>query len=647
VDLAVEVTPVGKELLAMSSRTACLALFASLALLLISGLAVPARAANNASFYTQSVPTAMVTGETRSVAITLQNTGTTSWTEAAHYRLGTQNPQDNTLWTGASRVLLGAGESIFAGSFKTFTFNITAPATPGTYNFQWRMVQEGVEWFGAFTPNVAISVTAPPAYGAQFVSLSAPSSLVAGQTASASVTMRNTGTNVWTAAAGYKLGSQNPQDNTTWGTGRVNLGAGDSIGFNATKTFTFNITAPATPGTYNFQWQMLQEGVIWFGAFSPNSPIQVVPAPVTLCPGVTVTPDGTSDASPAIQSCINATASGGTLNLPAGTYGMGGRILITKPMTLRTQGLAGSPANCEAPGISCAVLKALPSFNSPVSGFLAVENTTDVTIDHLVLDGNRAARLGTSAASGCSSGTNVWGYNSHMANCVFCRFTNSVSKNALCGTGLEFSGNDATFTNNVFRGNGQNSANNMWSDGLTLHFSDRATVSNNTFVDNSDVSLVLGGCRNAFVSNNSFSQPGQVVFAALMLNVFSSGAPRDYTGTVVTGNTIDCSAARNCHFGIQLGAHPWDPSLPTILGGDVHGNSVTSARQGIDVDGAGTAASPLVLYGNTSTNSSTGSASFQCGSHSTSNLNINTGDSVVNRNGDTAPITTFAWHGCV
>ena len=132
-----------------------------------------------------------------------------------------------------------------------------------------------------------------------------------------------------------------------------------------------------------------------------------------------------------------------------------------------------------------------------------------------------------------------------------------------------------------------------------------------------------------------------------MLNVFSSGAPRDYTGTIVTGNTIDCSAARNCHFGIQLGAHPWDASLPNILGGDVHGNSVVWARQGINVDGAGSAASPLLIYGNTSTNSAPGSASFMCGNHSTSNFNINTGDSVVNRNGDTSPITTFAWHNCV
>lgn len=41
-----------------------------------------------------------------------------------------------------------------------FNFPVTAPSTPGTYNFQWQMVQDGVEWFGALTPNVAVNVLA-------------------------------------------------------------------------------------------------------------------------------------------------------------------------------------------------------------------------------------------------------------------------------------------------------------------------------------------------------------------------------------------------------------------------------------------------------------------------------------------------------
>jgi hypothetical protein len=628
----------------MTSRPFLLAIFL-LILALAAGAGAPLHAADNAAFVSQSVPAALTTGAVQSVSVTMQNNGTTPWTEAGGFKLGTQNPQDNTLWTGGTRVYLNPGETVGVGASRTFTFNITAPATPGTYNFQWRMVHEGIAWFGAFSTNVAITVTAPTPNNSQFVSQSVPSTLTTGQAASVSVTMKNVGTNTWTAASSFKLGSQNPQDNLTWGLGRVNLAPGDAIATNAQKTFSFNITAPATAGTYNFQWRMLQEGVAWFGAFSPNVAISVTPPPVTLCSGVSVTPDGTTDLGPAIQTCINAAPSGGTLNLPPGTYGIGTQVLINKPFTLRTQGLAGSPANCEAFGINCAVLKALTSFNANVGGFLAVDPTHDVTIDHLVLDGNRAARLGTTAGTQCAAGTNTYGFNSRMSDCTFCHFTNNVSRNALCGTGLEFRGNDGVITNNVFRGNGQNSVTNMWADGLTIHFSDRATVSNNTMADNSDVDLVIGGGRNAVITNNAISQPTQVSFAGLMLDNFNGGTSGDFTGALVSGNTIDCSAARNCHFGINLGPHPWYLSA-NIFGGDVHGNTVTSGRQGINVDGAGTAAAPLVLYGNTVSNPAPSPASFLNCSHATSSININTGDSVVNRNGDTAAITTNVWHGC-
>jgi len=179
--------------------------------------------------------------------------------------------------------------SITPGATATFTFTIKAPATAGTYNFQWRMVQDGVAWFGATTPNVAIKVTAPPTpvNGATFVTQTVPTGLQAGQTATVSVQMKNTGTTTWTAASNYKLGSQNPTDNTTWGLSRVALPG--SIAPGATATFSFPITAPATAGTYNFQWKMVQVGVAWFGAASTNVAI-VVTAPSSSTPPSATTP---------------------------------------------------------------------------------------------------------------------------------------------------------------------------------------------------------------------------------------------------------------------------------------------------------------------------------------------------------------------
>ena len=484
------------------------------------------------------------------------------------------------------------------------------------------------------------ALPAHAADNAAWVSDNVPEEMFTGEIRSVSVTMQNTGTTTWTAAGGYKLGTQNPQDNTLWtGSTRVYLAAGESIAPGQTKTFTFNITAPSTNGSYNFQWRMVHEGIAWFGNSSWPRVIDVSQPAVTLCPGVQVFPDGATDLGPAFQQCINATPSGGTFEIPSGTYDILSPITITRPITMRTAGFGGSTASCETAGVSCAVLKAMPG---TIGAFLVVRDTHNVTIDHLILDGNRGVRGGP--AGECLNGNNRAGYNVGMWNCSYCRFTYNVSRYALCGTSLEFVGDHSTISNNVIRGNGENTP-SLWSDGLTLLKFDYSTAANNILVDNTDVALILGGGRYAVVQNNSITQSFKVAFAGLMLDNFNSSQSGDFTGALVTGNTISCGASRNCHFGINIGPHPWFLSS-NIFGGDVHGNTVNSARQGINVDGAGTASAPLVIYGNTISNSAPGSASFRNCTHATSPLNIYTTDSVVNRNGDTMPATSYQWHLC-
>jgi hypothetical protein len=232
----------------------------------------------DADFVAQSVPAAMTAGQTYAVSVTLQNTGTTTWTAAENYRLGSTNPSNNTTW-GLNRALLGAGESVASGQQKTFGFTVTAPSAAGTYNFQWRMLQEGVVWFGGASANVAVTVNPAAARDAAFVSQSVPAAMIAGQTYAVSVTLQNTGTNTWTAAENYRLGSTNPSNNTTWGLNRVLLGAGESVAPGQQKTFSFTVTAPSATGTYNFQWRMLQEGMAWFGGASANVAVAVGGAP--------------------------------------------------------------------------------------------------------------------------------------------------------------------------------------------------------------------------------------------------------------------------------------------------------------------------------------------------------------------------------
>jgi len=117
---------------------------------------------------------------------------------------------------------------------------------------------------------------------ATVVSASVPSGVVTGKTFTATITMNNSGGTVWTntGANAYKLGSQNPQDNTTWGFNRVAMPS-SPVNVGANATFTFTATAPMTAGAYVFSWRMLQEGVQWFGDTYTTFVTVVMPGPGT------------------------------------------------------------------------------------------------------------------------------------------------------------------------------------------------------------------------------------------------------------------------------------------------------------------------------------------------------------------------------
>jgi hypothetical protein len=218
------------------------------------------------------VETTMIVGAKYPVSLTFINTGTIDWTRAGKVRLGSQNPQDNLIW-GFGRVDLKS--QVPSGSEYTFNFTVTAPYYPGYYNFQWQMLKEGVKWFGEKSPNVVVHVIRP-AYQAIFISQSVPTTMYAGATYNVNLTFRNLGTNPWSCNDDIYLGSQMPQDNLNWGIGRVPMQDGVVVSRPDDYTFTFNVTAPLTPKIYNFQWQMLKEGVQWFGDYSTNVRVNVI-----------------------------------------------------------------------------------------------------------------------------------------------------------------------------------------------------------------------------------------------------------------------------------------------------------------------------------------------------------------------------------
>ncbi|GAC1386527.1 MAG: hypothetical protein NVS1B7_4420 [Candidatus Saccharimonadales bacterium] len=110
---------------------------------------------DNAAFVSQNVPTSMSCGTATAVAITMTNSGSTTWTAAQFYQLTAINPLSNTTW-GNSTIALPT--SVVPGASVTFNWSAIAPSKTGTYNFQWQLSQNGVV-FGAPTTNIAVNVS--------------------------------------------------------------------------------------------------------------------------------------------------------------------------------------------------------------------------------------------------------------------------------------------------------------------------------------------------------------------------------------------------------------------------------------------------------------------------------------------------------
>jgi hypothetical protein len=192
--------------------------------------------------------------------------------------------------------------------------------------------------YESFTP-VMLSCSS-----ASYVSQSVPTTMTAGQSTAVSVTMTNTGGTTWSAGEHYKLGSQNLQDNGTWGTGRVYMPY--SVGSGETVTFNFNITAPGSIGTYNFQWRMLRENVEWFGDYTPNVAIQVTPAAPPPTASISANPTSVSynGSSTITWSSTNATSCSVSPPSWTGTSGAQstGSLTVTTTYTVSCSGPGGS-----------------------------------------------------------------------------------------------------------------------------------------------------------------------------------------------------------------------------------------------------------------------------------------------------------------
>jgi probable HAF family extracellular repeat protein len=131
---------------------------------------------------------------------------------------------------------------------------------------------------------------------AQFIGQTVPGTMVAGRSYAVSVTMRNSGTTEWTLPGGANpclLGIPGLSDGDTSSWGRVTIPLTNAVPSGQLTTFNITVTTPLQPGSYHFQWAMLQPGAQWFQQFTPDTVIAIVDP--SLAAGVVTVSDPLDD----------------------------------------------------------------------------------------------------------------------------------------------------------------------------------------------------------------------------------------------------------------------------------------------------------------------------------------------------------------
>ncbi len=221
---------------------------------------------NDAACISDTIPSLVAPGQPFDATINIQNNGNSTWT-GGNYYLGYPSTGTNT--TPAQWGISNAGASwpgwpsasITQGTTVPVAVHGTAPQTNGSYDFKWRMVLNGVggEAFGGMCGK---TITVRPLIDNASCGFGVlPTTVTAGQTFSVTMTATNNGETSWTSS-NYSLIDLNTSP-ARWGVSTAAMQY-SPIPPGQSAAFTFDVTAPSTPGTYPFQWKMAK-GSTGFG----------------------------------------------------------------------------------------------------------------------------------------------------------------------------------------------------------------------------------------------------------------------------------------------------------------------------------------------------------------------------------------------
>jgi len=248
------------------------------------GGGAPPSASDNglhSAWVSQTAVPALQPAATQSVSLLFRNSGTKTWQQGvagSQVALGVNG--DNTTfsalgmnvgWPSANRVAVQNESAVPPGGIATFTFAIKAPFTGGLVNIPLRPVVDGVAWLE--DQGVVVPVVTTVNYHSRWLTQSPYPTLRAGQVSGTlSISFLNTGGQTWTKGLlGQEARLGVNRDNETWaglGVGwpsanRVAFQSEASVQPGGVGTFTFQVRAPMTPGTYAINLRPVIDAVTW------------------------------------------------------------------------------------------------------------------------------------------------------------------------------------------------------------------------------------------------------------------------------------------------------------------------------------------------------------------------------------------------
>jgi len=119
--------------------------------------------ADDASCTSYTVTSPIYPGDTFTATIVMKNTGYNTWVNPS-WRLGSSvyAGTNNYLTSGnTNEERINLPNNVAPDGTVTFSISKTAPTNTGTFNYEWRMVREGVAWFGAKC-GTSFTVVSPP-----------------------------------------------------------------------------------------------------------------------------------------------------------------------------------------------------------------------------------------------------------------------------------------------------------------------------------------------------------------------------------------------------------------------------------------------------------------------------------------------------